>query len=60
MRVLSCLTLERDFKLLLMPENIWEAINNLEEFNPQDISRLNFSGSANARVSEQVESSLIE
>ena len=59
-RVLSCLTLERDFKSLLTPENIREVIDHHEEFISQDISRLNFSGSTNALAREEVQSSLIE
>ena len=58
-RVLHFPASERDFKFLLTPENIQEAIDHPEEFVSQDISRINFPGSANNRARERVQSSLI-
>ena len=52
--VLSRSSSERNFKLLLSPKNIWKLIDNLEDFVPQKVLRLNFMGSGNAQAREQV------
>ena len=39
---------ERDFKILLSPVNIQEVAKNPKDFVPQNVSRLNFTGSEDA------------
>ena len=58
--VLSCLTLETDFKSLLTPKNIWEVTDHPKEFVPQDVPRINFLRPANAQAREWVQSNLLE
>ena len=53
-RVLSRSSLKRDFNFLLPRMNIKEVIDNLEEFLPQKVPRLNFMGSGDARAREWV------
>ena len=57
-RVMSHLTSERDYKLLLLLENIWEVVDNSEEFIPQEVPTLNFTGSLDAWARERVQSNL--
>ena len=58
--VLSCQTLERDFKSLFMPKNIREINDHPEEFVPQDVPRIKFSGSTNARARKRVQRNLLK
>ena len=45
---------ERDFKYLIMPPNIWEVFDHMEEFIILKVLRLNLKGSGHARAKELV------
>ena len=51
-RVLSYPTSKRDFKSLLTLENIRQATNHPDKFVSQDIPRINYMRSTNARSRE--------
>ena len=47
-KVVSRPSAERDFKYLLMPPNLWEVFDHLEEFILLKVLRLKFEGSGDA------------
>ena len=53
-KVLSRLSIKRDVRYLLMPPNLQEVFNHLEDFILLKVPQLNFQGLGDARAREKV------
>ena len=58
-KVLSLPSFAREFRHLLMPTNLQEVFDHLEEFILPKVLYLNFEGSGDARAKEWVQSRLL-